>query len=105
MQSQAITAKSGTEKAGTLKEFEGTVDLPETCSEAVEMYEEKQCLSYITRSVVIDAQSSLRRPAGAGGAKAKTAYLKLVQFRDAGAMTEEQIRDISGYNPENDTDS
>ena len=44
----------------------------------------------------------MRRPAGAGGKKAKETYDKLQSYVDNEAMTEEQRRSISGYNPENE---
>ena len=96
MKNEVLTAKSGTEADGTAKEWEQEVSFPETLAEAVELWGE-EC-----RSFRIDKQAEMRRPAGAGGKKAKETYDKLQPYVASGAMSEEDVRKISGYNPENE---
>ena len=100
--SEVIRAQSGTEASGTLKEWEQEVSFPESLDEAIEMWGEDTLLAKANRSFRIDKQAEMRRPAGAGGKKAKETYDKLQPYVASGAMTEEDIRRISGYNPENE---
>ena len=66
------------------------------------MWGEDTLLAKANRSFRIDKQAEMRRPAGAGGKKAKETYDKLQPYVESEAMTEEDIRRISGYNPENE---
>ena len=100
--SEVIRAQSGTEASGTLKEWEQEVSFPDTLDEAIEMWGEDTTLAKANRSFRIDKQAEMRRPAGAGGKKAKETYDKLKPYVESEAMTEEDIRRISGYNPENE---
>ena len=100
--SEVIRAQSGTEASGTLKEWEQEVSFPDTLDEAIEMWGEDTTLAKACRSYRIDKQAEMRRPAGAGGKKAKETYDKLQPYVESGAMTEEDIRRISGFNPDNE---
>ena len=102
MKNEVLTARSGTEADGTAKEWEQEVAFPETLDEAVELWGEETLVAKACRSFRIDKQAEMRRPAGAGGKKAKETYDKLQPYVASGAMTEEQIRSVSGYNPENE---
>ena len=97
---EVIRAQSGTEASGTLKEWEQEVSFPESLDEAIEMWGEDTLLAKANRSFRIDKQAEMRRPAGAGGKKAKETYDKLQPYVESGAMTEEQVRAVSGYNPD-----
>ena len=98
---ETLTARTGSEADGTAKEWEQDVTFPETLDEAVEMWGEETLVAKANRSFRIDKQAEMRRPAGAGGKKAKETYDKLQPYVASGAMTEEDVRKISGYNPEN----
>ena len=101
MKNEVLTAKSGSEADGTAKEWEQEVSFPETLAEAVELWGEETLVAKACRSFRIDKQAEMRRPAGAGGKKAKETYDKLQPYVASGAMTEEDVRKISGYNPDN----
>ena len=98
---ETLTARTGSEADGTAKEWEQDVTFPETLEEAVDMWGEETLVAKANRSYRIDKQAEMRRPAGAGGKKAKETYDKLQPYVASGAMTEEHVRKISGYNPEN----
>ena len=98
---ETLTARTGSEADGTAKEWEQDVTFPETLEEAVDMWGEETLVAKANRSYRIDKQAEMRRPAGAGGKKAKETYDKLQPYVESGAMTEEDVRKISGYNPEN----
>ena len=97
---ETLTARTGSEADGTAKEWEQDVTFPETLEEAVDMWGEETLVAKACRSYRIDKQAEMRRPAGAGGKKAKETYDKLQPYVASGVMTEEDIRKISGYNPE-----
>ena len=99
---ETLTARSGSEDAGTAKEWEQEVSFPETLEEAVDMWGDDGVVAKANRSFRIDKQAEMRRPAGAGGKKAKETQDKLQPYVASGAMTEEDIRKISGYNPDNE---
>ena len=99
---ETLTARTGSEEAGTAKEWTQDVEFPETLEEAVEMWGDEGTVAKACRSYRIDKQSEMRRPAGAGGKKAKETYDKLQPYVASGAMTEEDVRKISGYNPDNE---
>lgn len=99
---ETLTARSGSEAEGTAKEWSQEVDFPETLEEAVEMWGDDGVVAKANRSYRIDKQAEMRRPAGAGGKKAKETYDKLQPYLASGAMTEEDVRKISGYNPDNE---
>jgi hypothetical protein len=99
---EVIRAQSGTEASGTLKEWEQEVSFPENLDEAIEMWGEDTLVAKACRSYRIDKQAEMRRPAGAGGKKAKETYDKLQPYVASGAMTEEQVRSVSGYNPDSE---
>ena len=99
---ETLTARSGSEDAGTAKEWTQDVAFPETLEEAVEMWGDEGTVAKACRSYRIDKQAEMRRPAGAGGKKAKETYDKLQPYVASGAMTEEDVRKISGYNPDNE---
>ena len=99
---ETLTARSGSEDAGTAKEWSQEVSFPETLEEAVDMWGNDGVVAKANRSFRIDKQAEMRRPAGAGGKKAKETYAKLQPYVESGAMTEQQIREISGYNPDNE---
>ena len=99
---ETLTARSGSEAEGTAKEWSQEVDFPETLEEAVDMWGDDGVVAKANRSFRIDKQAEMRRPAGAGGKKAKETYAKLQPYVESGAMTEQQIREISGYNPDNE---
>jgi len=99
---ETLTARSGSEDAGTAKEWSQEVSFPETLEEAVDMWGDDGVVAKANRSFRIDKQAEMRRPAGAGGKKAKETYAKLQPYVESGAMTEQQIREISGYNPDNE---
>ena len=99
---ETLTARTGSEADGTAKEWTQEVIFPEPLDEAVDMWGEDTLLAKANRSFRIDKQAEMRRPAGAGGKKAKETYDKLQPYVASGAMTEEDIRRISGYNPENE---
>ena len=98
---ETLTARTGSESDGTAKEWEQDVTFPETLEEAVDMWGEDTLVAKANRSFRIDKQAEMRRPAGAGGKKAKETYDKLQPYVSSGAMTEEDVRKISGYNPDN----
>ena len=98
---ETLTARTGSEADGTAKEWEQDVTFPETLEEAVDMWGEETLVAKANRSYCIDKQAEMRRPAGAGGKKAKETYDKLQPYVASGAMTEEDVRKISGYNPDN----
>ena len=100
--SETLTARSGSEDAGTAKEWSQEVSFPETLEEAVDMWGDDGVVAKANRSFRIDKQAEMRRPAGAGGKKAKETYDKLQPYVASGAMTEEDVRKISGYNPDNE---
>ena len=102
MKNEVLTARSGSEADGTAKEWEQEVAFPETLNEAVELWGEETLVAKACRSFRIDKQAEMRRPAGAGGKKAKETYDKLQPYVASGAMTEEDVRKISGYNPDNE---
>jgi len=99
---ETLTARSGSEAEGTAKEWSQEVSFPETLEEAVEMWGDDGVVAKANRSFRIDKQAEMRRPAGAGGKKAKETYMKLLPYVESQAMTEQQIREISGYNPDNE---
>ena len=99
---ETLTARSGSEDAGTAKEWSQEVSFPETLEEAVDMWGDDGVVAKANRSFRIDKQAEMRRPAGAGGKKAKETYDKLQPYVASGAMTEEDVRKISGYNPDNE---
>ena len=99
---ETLTARSGSEAEGTAKEWSQEVSFPETLDEAVSMWGDDGVVAKANRSFRIDKQAEMRRPAGAGGKKAKETYMKLLPYVESEAMTEEQIREISGYNPDNE---
>ena len=99
---ETLTARTGSEADGTAKEWEQDVTFPETLDEAVEMWGEETLVAKANRSFRIDKQAEMRRPAGAGGKKAKETYDKLQPYVASGAMTEEDVRKISGYTPDNE---
>ena len=99
---ETLTARTGSEDAGTAKEWSQEVSFPETLEEAVEMWGDDGVVAKANRSFRIDKQAEMRRPAGAGGKKAKETYDKLQPYVASGAMTEEDVRKISGYNPDNE---
>ena len=100
--SETLTARTGSEADGTAKEWTQDVSFPETLEEAVEMWGDEGVVAKACRSYRIDKQAEMRRPAGAGGKRAKETYMKLLPYVESQAMTEEQIREISGYNPDNE---
>ena len=99
---ETLTARTGSEDAGTAKEWSQEVSFPETLEEAVDMWGDDGVVAKANRSFRIDKQAEMRRPAGAGGKKAKETYDKLQPYVASGAMTEEDVRKISGYNPDNE---
>jgi len=99
---ETLTARTGSEAEGTAKEWTQEVIFPETLDEAVDMWGEDTLVAKANRSFRIDKQAEMRRPAGAGGKKAKETYDKLQKYVENGAMTEEQVREVSGYNPDNE---
>ena len=99
---ETLTARSGSEADGTAKEWSQEVSFPDTLEEAVDMWGDDGVVAKANRSFRIDKQAEMRRPAGAGGKKAKETYDKLQPYVASGAMTEEDVRKISGYNPENE---
>ena len=99
---ETLTARTGSDSDGTSKEWTQDVAFPETLEEAVDMWGDDGVVAKANRSFRIDKQAEMRRPAGAGGKKAKETYDKLQPYVASGAMTEEDIRRISGYNPENE---
>ena len=102
MKNEVLTARTGSEADGTAIEWEQEVAFPETLDEAVELWGEETLVAKACRSFRIDKQAEMRRPAGAGGKKAKETYDKLQPYVASGAMTEEDVRKISGYNPDNE---
>ena len=99
---ETLTARTGSDSDGTAKEWTQDVAFPETLEEAVDMWGDDGVVAKANRSYRIDKQAEMRRPAGAGGKKAKETYAKLQPYVESGAMTEQQIREISGYNPDNE---
>ena len=99
---ETLTARTGSEADGTAKEWTQEVIFPETLEEAVDMWGEDTLVAKANRSFRIDKQAEMRRPAGSGGKRAKETYDKLAPYVASGTMTEEDIRKISGYNPDNE---
>ncbi len=87
MQTVEIKAKKTGEEPITQE-----VELPESLSEAVDMWGEEEVFGLAKQQKVIRIQATMRRPAG--GEKAKELYNRLV---DTGKLGEEQCRQISGY--------
>jgi len=100
MKTVTIEAKSGSEDAGTLKEFSAEMEMPEDCDEAISQYGAEEVYKVWYGATIVKAQGNLRKPEGAKNTKTLDVYRKLRPLIDSGAMDDSQARDVSGYRGE-----
>ena len=72
---ETLPARTGSDSDGTSKEWTQDVSFPETLEEAVDMWGDDGVVAKACRSYRIDKQAEMRRPAGAGGKRAKETYM------------------------------
>tara|TARA_R110000803_G_scaffold6771_3_gene21867 strand:+ start:112 stop:426 length:315 start_codon:yes stop_codon:yes gene_type:complete len=100
MKNVTIEAKTGSEDAGTLKEFSSEVEMPEDLDEAIKSYGADEIFKIWYGAIIVRLQGNLRKPEGAKNTKTLDVYRKLRPLIDSGAMDDGQARDVSGYRGE-----
>jgi len=100
METVTISAKTGSEDAGNLKEFTADVEMPETLDEAISSYGSDEVFKIWKGATIVRLQGNLRKPEGAKNTKTLDVYRKLRPLIDSGAMDDTQARDVSGYRGE-----
>ncbi len=99
MKDQTIVAYANRGKDSE-KKFESVFEVPESLSEMSSMLGEEATFDLAVASYITKLQNSLRKPNGPINAKTAEVYAKLKPMVDAGTLTEEYAREVSGYEGE-----
>jgi len=99
MKTLTITAYANRGK-DTEKKFEGEFEVPESLSEMTQMLTEEVVFDLSLATYINKLQNTLRKPNGPINAKTVEVYGKLYPMIEAGTITEEYAREVSGYEGE-----
>ena len=99
MRDVTVEAKTGV-GTDSEKSFTTTVNLPETVEEAIKSYGSDEVFKIWYGATIVRIQGNMRKPEGAKNTKTLDVYRKLAPMIEAGALSDEQARDVSGYRGE-----